>query len=65
MLILTRRPGESLKIGDGVTATVLRMSGSHIRLGIAAPKDVPVHRQEVYERIQQEQADKASPKNSP
>ena len=56
MLILTRRVGETMMIGDTVTVTVLGVNGGQIRLGIAAPKDVPVHREEVFERIKQEQA---------
>ena len=54
MLILTRRIGESLVIGDQITVTVLNIKGNQIRLGIDAPKDVPVHREEVYQRIQNE-----------
>ena len=56
MLILSRRVGESLKIGDKVTITVLGLKGNQVRLGIAAPKDVAVHREEVFERIKAEQA---------
>jgi carbon storage regulator len=56
MLILSRRPGETVMIGDDVTLTVLGVSGNQVRIGINAPKDVPVHREEVYERIQQEKA---------
>ena len=56
MLILLRREGESLKIGDDVTITVLALRGGQVRLGIAAPKQVVVHRQEVYERIRAERA---------
>jgi carbon storage regulator len=52
MLILTRRLGESVKIGDRVTVTVLGVKGGHVRLGFTAPKDVAVHREEIYERIQ-------------
>lgn len=52
MLILTRRVGEVLKIGDHVDVTVLGVRGNLVRIGIDAPKDVPVHREEVYERIQ-------------
>jgi carbon storage regulator len=51
MLILTRRVGESVKVGDEVTVTVLGVKGSHVRLGFAAPKDVAVHREEIYERM--------------
>ena len=51
MLILTRRVGESVMIGDDVTVTVLGVKGSQVRVGINAPKQVPVHRQEVYDRI--------------
>jgi carbon storage regulator len=51
MLILTRRVGESVKIGDEVTVTVLSVKGSHVRLGFAAPKNVAVHREEIYERM--------------
>jgi carbon storage regulator len=55
MLILTRRVGESLMIRDDVTVTVLGVKGNQIRIGIEAPKAVPVHREEVYMRIQREQ----------
>jgi len=54
MLILTRRSGESLMIGNDVTVTVLSVTGSQIRLGISAPRDVPVHREEVLQRINEE-----------
>jgi carbon storage regulator len=54
MLILTRRPGETLIIGDDVTITVLGVKGGQVRIGINAPKDLSVHRQEVYDRIQRE-----------
>ena len=51
MLILTRRIGEALKVGDDVSVTVLGIKGSQVRLGINAPKDVSVHREEVYDKI--------------
>jgi carbon storage regulator len=54
MLILTRRVGESVKIGDKVTITVLGVKGGQVRLGFSAPANVAVHREEVYERIQAE-----------
>jgi len=54
MLILTRRPGESVKIGDDITVTVLGVRGNQLRLGFSAPQCVAVHREEVYERIQSE-----------
>lgn len=56
MLILTRRVGETLNIGDDVTVTVLAVNGQQVRIGVNAPRDVAVHREEIYLRIQAEQA---------
>jgi len=55
MLILTRRVGETLMVGDDISVTVLGVKGNQVRLGVNAPKEVAVHREEIYERIQQEQ----------
>ncbi len=54
MLILTRRTGETLNIGDSIQVTVLGIKGNQVRIGIDAPKDVPVHREEIYEKIKNE-----------
>ena len=57
MLCLTRRVGETIMIGDDITVTVLGIRGGQIKLGIVAPKEAPVHREEVYERIKAEQGE--------
>lgn len=54
MLILTRRVGETLMIGEEVSVTVLGIKGNQVRIGVNAPKDVSVHREEIYQRIQRE-----------
>lgn len=59
MLILTRRVGETVVIGDEVQVTVLGVKGNQVRLGVNAPRDVSVHRQEIYDRIRKEQGDNA------
>jgi carbon storage regulator len=56
MLILTRRVGETVVIGDEVTVTVLGVKGNQVRLGVNAPREVAVHREEIFERIKRERA---------
>jgi len=61
MLILTRRVGESLMVGDEITVTVLGVKGNQVRIGVNAPRDVSVHREEIYNRIQSD-GESESPK---
>jgi carbon storage regulator len=64
MLILTRRVGETVMIGNEVTVTVLGVKGNQVRIGVNAPKDVAVHREEIYERIKREQDQDANVRGS-
>ena len=58
MLILTRRVGETLMVGDDISITVLGVKGNQVRIGVNAPKHIAVHREEIYERVKQEQNQK-------
>ena len=60
MLILTRRVGETVMVGDEVSITVLGVKGNQVRLGVNAPREIAVHREEIYERIKQEQGGDSS-----
>jgi carbon storage regulator len=62
MLILTRRANETVMIGENVTVTVLGVKGNQVRLGVNAPKDVAVHREEIYERVKRDEAAEAGPR---
>lgn len=61
MLILTRKVGETIVIGDDIRVSVLSVQGNQVRVGVAAPRDVVVHREEIYDRIQGENKDKNKP----
>ncbi len=60
MLILTRRVGETLMIGDDISVTVLGVKGNQVRVGVNAPRNVAVHREEIYDRIQKEETQPAA-----
>ena len=64
MLILTRRVGETIMIGDDVAVTVLGVKGNQVRVGVNAPKETSVHREEIYERIKREEQEGVSPRRS-
>ena len=62
MLILTRRVGETVMIGNDVTVTILGVKGNQVRVGVNAPRDVAVHREEIFERIKREEQDGTAPR---
>lgn len=62
MLVLNRRIGEAVMIAEDITVTVLGVKGTQVRLGLAAPSTVPIHREEIFKRIQREQASRGSPR---
>lgn len=62
MLILTRRVGETINIGDDVTVTVLGVKGNQVRIGVKAPKETAVHREEIYERVKREEEAARAPR---
>lgn len=57
MLILTRKVGETLMVGDDITVTILGVKGNQVRVGIKAPKNVPVHREEIYNKVKEDNID--------
>lgn len=63
MLVLTRKLGESIRIGDNIVVKIVDLDGRHVKLGIEAPKNVSVNREEIYERIQKENRAAATPKD--
>ena len=65
MLILTRRVGETVMIGDSITVTVLRVKGNQVRLGVNAPKSVSVQREEIFHRIEHESVETAQAETTP
>lgn len=62
MLILTRRVGEKIKIGDSIEVMVLAVKGNQVRIGVNAPKEVAVHREEIYQRIKREETEASAPR---